>query len=426
MLTPGQQLSLQIEKPAVGGRMIARADGQVVLVSGAIPGELATVRIERVGKGVAYGEAVAILEASPDRRQTAADPACGGCLYAAVAYPRQLTLKAQVVADALTRIGRIPWSAPIAVVPSPERGYRMRARVHYRDRRLGWFREGSHDLCDIRTTAQLLSESSDALDRLARGLEALDMAQDLEIELSENAAGSERVVHLEGTRALEPSALLLLAKDAALTGFTVAAPLVGGPSHAQVVSGDPRVRDVLSLGAHRVSLARHVLAFFQGNRFLLAALAAHVVEAVGQGEQVVDLYAGAGLFALSAAAVKGARVIAVEGDLVSSADLLLNAEALGGAVEAVHQSVETFTARTRPKPGTVILDPPRTGMSKEALRGVIALGAAQIVYVSCDVATFARDARGLVDAGYALTRLDAFDLFPNTPHVETVAAFTRT
>jgi 23S rRNA (uracil1939-C5)-methyltransferase len=74
---------------------------------------------------------------------------------------------------------------------------------------------------------------------------------------------------------------------------------------------------------------------------------------------------------------------------------------------------------------TIIVDPPRTGMSAEALDGVLALGAPRLVYVSCDIATLARDARRLVDAGYALGRVDAFDLFPNTPHVETVVVFER-
>src|SRR5207247_3419101 len=88
-----EMLSLTIEKPAAGGRMIARLDGQVVLVSGAIPGERVTARIERAGKGVLYAETVGVEDASPDRRPVAGDPECGGCLYAHVAYDRQLALE---------------------------------------------------------------------------------------------------------------------------------------------------------------------------------------------------------------------------------------------------------------------------------------------------------------------------------------------
>src|SRR5688572_27682782 len=96
-IAPGQMLPVVIEKPAAGGRMIARVDGQVVLVAGAIPGERLTARVERVGKGVVYAQAISIEEASADRRDPFADPLCGGCLYAHIAYPRQLEIKAQVI-----------------------------------------------------------------------------------------------------------------------------------------------------------------------------------------------------------------------------------------------------------------------------------------------------------------------------------------
>ena len=93
-------------------------------------------------------------------------------------------------------------------------------------------------------------------------------------------------------------------------------------------------------------------------------------------------------------------------------------------VRAVHQSVEAFVVRSAPPgPDVVIVDPPRTGLSRDALQGVLRLRGRRVVYVSCDVATLARDARGLVDAGYTIMRIDGFDLFPNTPHVETVVTF---
>ena len=140
---------------------------------------------------------------------------------------------------------------------------------------------------------------------------------------------------------------------------------------------------------------------------------------------MLDLYAGAGLFSVPAAVVRGAQVTAVEGDRRAADDLDANARQAAAAVEAVHQSVERYVARSDTPADALILDPPRTGMSREALSGAIRLGAREIVYVSCDVATLARDARALVDAGYTLTRIDGFDMFPNTPHVEVVAVFVR-
>src|SRR5262245_28369459 len=112
--------------------MIARVEGHVVLVGGAIPGERVTAKIERLGKGVAYADTASVDEASADRRQPIADPLCGGCLYAHIAYARQLTLKAEVIEDAFRRIGHVSLALPVNVMPSPDEGYRMRARLHVR------------------------------------------------------------------------------------------------------------------------------------------------------------------------------------------------------------------------------------------------------------------------------------------------------
>jgi 23S rRNA (uracil1939-C5)-methyltransferase len=384
--------------------MIARADGQVVLVSGAIPGERVTARVERLGKGVVYASTTEVREPSADRRAPVTDCACGGLLYAHIAYPRQLEIKAAVIADAFGRIGRLPLAAPVAVAGSPEDGYRMRARLHVRDGRWGFFREGTHTLCDARATRQLLPATCDAVDDVVTRLAVLGAADVREIELSENVDASERAMHLEGGEA---------------------ATVASDPALARAL-GPPTVTDRLSIRGHEVALDRHVLSFFQGNRYLLGRLVTHVVDALGSGATAIDLYAGVGLFAVSAAACKGLRVTAVEGDRVSAEDLRANGLREGsGRVRAVHEAVEAFVAASRERPDVVIVDPPRTGMSREALDGAMRLRSPRVVYVSCDVATLARDARRLVDAGYAMTAVDGFDLFPNTPHVETVAVFER-
>ena len=425
MLVPGQILSLRIEKPAAGGRMIARVDGQVVLVLGAIPGEQVSARVERVGRGVAYADVVAIEHASDDRRAVDADPLCGGCLYAHVTYARQLEIKSLVIQDAFARIGHLALPSAAVVSGSPEAGYRMRAKLHVRDARIGFFREGTHEICEARPTRQLRDDTCDVLDRLAAGLRSLGMAGVREVEVSENLDASQRVVHLERTTAAGPRELSGLGLSDGLTGLTVWTPTSG--ARVAVVMGDPHVVDALPIGDVEIRLRRHVLAFFQGNRFLLPSLVSHVVSHVATGDHVVDLYAGTGLFSVAAARARGALVTAVEGDPTSANDLAFNAassaDSTDGHVSAVHQSVEAFVAVPHEQPSVLIVDPPRTGMSKDALRGAIGLRASTIVYVSCDVATLARDARLLVDAGYALEHVEAFDLFPNTPHVESVATF---
>jgi 23S rRNA (uracil1939-C5)-methyltransferase len=415
-LAVGEELRLRIDKPAAGGWMIARQDGEVVLVSGAIPGETVVARIERSGKGVVYARALSIADPSPDRREPFTDPLCGGCLYAHVAYPRQLTIKSEVIADAFARIARLALPAGIVVAESPLDGYRMRARLHVRAGRIGFFREGSHDICDARATRQLLNGTADVVDRLAAALRSLRTDATGTLEIAENIDASGRVLHLEGAAPPDLRSMKTWS-DPAVTGVIVG---------QEIAAGDPHVSDSLAVDGHVFTLRRHVQSFFQGNRFLIGALVARVMAHVPAGAEVVDFYAGVGLFAIAAAEVRGARVTAVEGDRPAARDLDANVRASSGAVEVVHQPVESFT-RTRDRaPAVVIVDPPRTGMSRDAFERVVALGGATLVYVSCDVATLARDARRLTDAGYRLTNVDAFDLFPNTPHVEAVVRFVRT
>ena len=423
MLSTGQTLSLSIEKPAAGGRMIARLEGQVVLVSGAIPGEQVTARVERTGRGVAYAEVVSVEQPSVDRRPVDADPLCGGCVYSHITYARQLEVKGLVIEDALSRIGHIPLPGPVHVAGSPEEGYRMRARLHVRNGNIGFFREGTHELCDARATRQLSSATADTLDRLAAGLRSLGMAGVRELELSENIDGSQRVVHLVTASPIGPRGLSGLGMSDGLTGLTVSGPQRG--PRALPVSGSPHVVDALPVEGETVHLRRHVLAFFQGNRFLLPALVSHVAGHVAHGGRVIDLYAGVGLFSVAVAQVRGAQVIAVEGDRTGAEDLEANAASTNGRVKPVHESVEAFSARQHNAPSVLVVDPPRTGMSNEALDGAVGLKSPVLVYVSCDVATLARDARKLVDAGYAVEKVAGFDLFPNTPHVEAVVTFRR-
>jgi 23S rRNA (uracil1939-C5)-methyltransferase len=425
-LEPGSDVELTIEKPAAGGRMIARHEGQVVLVGGAIPGEVVRARIERVARGVTYAHAVEIVSADPDRRGTIEEHTCGGMVYAHVAYPRQLVLKAAVLADAFGRIGRILLDKPIPVSASPERGYRMRARCHVQGHQVGFFREGTHEVCDPATTGQLLPATCEVLARLADRVHDGRAQSLISLELAENVPATERALHL--TLARPPAARDFA--DLRVEGVSGASYEVSAQGGRGVAFGNPVITDVLPVatasGTAEVTLQRHVTAFFQANRYLLPALVSRVVSLAGEGE-VVDLYAGVGSFALSLAAAGHARVVAVEGDRTSADDLRGNAARHAGAVRVFAMPVERFLQDRTPSPGTtLIVDPPRTGMTREAVAGILAQRASRLVYVSCDVATLARDAGRLVQAGYRIEHLEAFDLFPNTAHVEALAVFDRT
>ena len=426
MIEPGSIVTLDVEKPAAGGRMLARHHGQVVLVWGAIPGERVTARIERTGKGLAFAETVDILSSSPDRRAVAADWRCGGNVLAHVSYPRQLQLKGQIIQDAFGRIGRVPLPEVPDVVGSPEAGYRMRARLHVQHGRIGFYREGTHELCDAALTSQFLPGTHAWIATAEETLGRHRLTGVSDLELAENVAGDARACHLA-----------LLAGTDAAPFAALAEGLVGLSAQRQDgqtierLAGTPAITDDLNVGGGEramLRLRRDVRAFFQGNRYLLERLVRHVIALVPSGP-VVDLYAGVGLFGLALAAAGADGVTLVEGDPVSAGDLEGNAEPFGDRVRVERRSVEAYLAglqSTRPASSeTYIVDPPRTGMTKQALAGIQRAQPSRIVYVSCDVATLARDTRMLLDAGYGLDRVTGMDLFPNTAHVESVALFTR-
>ena len=424
-LSPGQELELAVEKPAAGGRMIARHEGQVVLVLGALPGERVRALVSRVERQLAFAEVSLVIDASPDRRPAGEDPLCGGCLYAHAAYARQLALKAEVIHDAFARLGRIPLERPVEVAPSPERGYRMRARLHVRGGRAGFYREGTHDLCDPRTTGQLTDAAVDAIEEAVNAFSAAGTAL-AGAELTENLAGDERVLHLSAASGADvlDGTLEKALHAGALTGCSMR------DAGLLRVAGVPTVSDPLdAITGGRVtqgSLQRHAESFFQANRFLLPQLVGTVLDAVLPDGEVLDLYAGVGLFSVPLAAAGRSGIRAVEGDHSAGRDLQRNAAAFGPAIRVLIGSVEDYLRRpSRRAPATVLVDPPRTGISRPAMQAVVALGARRVVYVSCDPATMARDARRLIDGGYGMRSLTAFDLFPGTPHVESVGVFDR-
>ena len=237
------------------------------------------------------------------------------------------------------------------------------------------------------------------------------------IEIAENVPATERACHLELEPGSDAPAFVALATE----GITGLSAQVLDRRAVETLSGVAAVSD--SVGV--LQLRRDARAFFQGNRFLLEPLVQRVASLVPDGP-VVDLYAGVGLFGLSLTATRGADVTLVEGDPISGHNLEENARPYIDRTHVVRTSVEDFLNHDKPAAGeTFIVDPPRTGMSPDAVRALIRLKPARIVYVSCDVATLARDARVMVDGNYSLGEIGAVDLFPNTAHVETNAVFQR-
>ncbi len=418
-LEPHAEVVLTIEKPVTGGRMLARHDGQVVFVAGAIPGERVRVRVERVAKQLAFADTIDVLDPSPDRRSGDVDWACGGSLYAHIAYPRQLTLKSELVADSFARIGKITLESPVPITGSEEPGYRMRARLHVENGTFGFFREGTHELCDAGPTRQLLPATIDALAELRSDLARAGVTGVTSCELSENVPANERVVLLETDPPQAPP--LHLEPLPGITGLVFAD---HQSSRLTVTYGSPYVTDSIDVGGPSATLTHHVQSFFQGNRHLLSTLARRVVGQIPDGS-VTDLYAGVGLFAISLAAQGRHDIVAVESDRFTARDLESNAAHSGAVIRVAHMPVESYLRRPGlERPDTLVLDPPRTGMSRDAMSGIVSLKAPRICYVSCDLATVARDVKRLIEAGYKLDHIEAFDLFPNTAHVETLVVLT--
>ena len=412
--------------------MIARLDGRIVLVGGAIPGERIRAAVERSRGGVVLARTVEILEGSRDRRPVAGVPACGGRSFAHIAYRRQLELKSQIVRDAFRRIGRIELSASLRVTPSPETGYRMRARLHVDDGRLGFFEEGSHRVCDVAGTGQLLPKTERLVWALAAHVGALVSTGARTVELAEDLAGDQCALHVvvQGDLVNVNDALRPMASVDGVTGLTVASGR--SPSAGVVLAGTPYVTDPLtaflgsrtlsSAGAGTASLRRYAASFFQSNRYLVPELVG-MVASLTERHEVVDLYAGVGLFAVSIAAMRGGPVTAVERDPCSARDLVSNAAPLASAVRVVRAPVETFLERSAGLEGAaVIVDPPRAGLSRDVVARLVRRRPERIVYVSCDVATQARDLRAFRESGYRIDQVHAFDMFPNTAHIETVVS----
>ena len=377
-----------IESLAAGGEGVGRdTNGRVVFVLFAAPGDRLRVRVVEAQPRFARGEIDAVLAPGSDRvtPRCSVFGSCGGCAWQHIDYAAQIEAKRAMLRDALARIGGIAVST-IEFIASPQPyGYRGRARVHVEGGRVGFRKRRSHELCSIHACPLLAAPLDAALAELA----AHPPAQDGEWEL---ALGSDGAV-----------------RRAALAARAMAAD-----------------RIAVRAAGEQFEVSSGV--FVQANALLQGALAQAVLDAAGQGGEVLELFAGAGFFTLGLAR-RFERVAAVESDAAAAVDLSRNCAAAElrqvRVIEAPVEAVLAAIRRHRLAPDVVVLDPPRGGMGPRASQQLARLPAQRIVYVSCDPATLARDLRVLTEKRWSLARVIGFDLFPQTPHVEAVAVLTR-
>jgi 23S rRNA (uracil1939-C5)-methyltransferase len=426
----GDTLEVTVEKGVYRGLGLARHEGQVVFVPRGRPGDRLRVRVDSVTRGYVRAVAEAVLAPGPGQRDAPCpffDAGCGGCAYQHIDYATQLVLKEAVLQDALRRAG-VPWDAPIPVRPSPAEGWRTRATLHFRDSHdglcLGFHEEGTRRLVPVERCLQLSAAMTLAATSLRDALsghpEWRGQVQDL--ELAESLDGPGLVASL--ATGLDPGAAAALARlaDAApgLTGFGVAAGR-GRRRRFLSLSGDPHVVSTV----HGERLRAHVESFFQANRFLAGDLVQAVEDAVPADRPVLDLYAGVGLFAVPL----GRRSPEVRGLEVAPsavADARANAESARLSHVRVQQGdVEAGLTSLRPRDDeVVVLDPPRTGAGTSVVARIAGRRPPVVVYVSCDPPTLGRDLHTFAEAGYRAQSVRAFDLFPETFHLETVVTLT--
>lgn len=389
------ELDLRIDGVAVGGDGVGRdADGRVVFVAGALPGERARVRVTEERRRFARAELVAVTEPSPDRvepRCPHVAAGCGGCGFAHVAPDAQRRLKVDAVRQALQRLGGL---ADPPVSPGPELAVwaaRTTVRAGVVGGRAGFRMARSHDVLAVDSCA---------------------VTHPLVAELLvEGRFGDAREVVLRaGARTGERSALVSPSAEG-----------VALPDDVLVVGADELrsgrrawIHEELAGRRWRVSVGSFLQARPDGAEALVD-LVADALAGAPDGP-LVDLYAGIGLFAGTVGA--GRRVVAVERDRDAVADARVNVPDA--------KVIRAAVARWRPSPAAaVVADPARSGLGAAGADAVAAAGASHVALVSCDAGALGRDAALLADRGYRLERATLVDLFPHTPHVEVVSRFVR-
>jgi len=427
-LPPGAEVVVDVEKGVYRGLGLSRHEGQVILVPQALPGDRWRIRVGDSSSGVARGIGLERLQDGPSRRPSpcAVSHRCGGCSYQELGYDGQLALKAAILRESLARAGAA-YDGEVEVVPSPERGWRSRATLHAAMRAsrlvLGLHEARSHEVVEFEECLQL----SGRLNRVVSGLRAAlarepAVARRLEaVDLVESDDGSEVVAALLGS--FDPAkvgSLASLARE--LPDLTGLGFLSGrGPAGRYVsVSGSPYVHSRI-LGRR---FRAHVRSFFQANRFLRERLAEQVAGFVPDGGAVLDLYSGVGLFAISLAA-RAEHVLGLESNAGAVADAVENARGLAHVRFVKGDVAEQLASMPAPSAAEhVVLDPPRTGAGVPVVRAIVARRPRTVVYVSCDPPTLGRDLAELARGGYRPDALVAFDMFPDTFHVETVVRLT--
>ncbi len=382
--TVGDVIDFRVEKIVPRGYGLGFVEKLTVFVPLAAPGDHLRVRITELKKRTAFAEIVEVLSPGPDRVKPPCVyfGTCGGCNFQQLSYEAQLRAKVDIIADCLTRIGKISLKGDIQIIPSP-REYDYRSRVRWqletRGRKFGYFRRDSHEIVDIESCPVLAPPLEHTLRNIRANMDWANFPNDAEVVAAAGDGGSVSI--------------------------------------RSSVGAEPAMEIAVSAAGEAYSFSAE--AFFQANQLLVPAL---IDKATGgaEGAAAFDLYSGVGLFTLPLAR-RFDSVIAVEGDAVAVDFAKRNLKATGlGNVRIRRSGVGRFLGENAVKPEFLLIDPPRSGTERATIAAITALAPRNISYVSCEPSILARDLRQLLDGGYSIDSITALDLFPQTHHVETV------
>lgn len=393
-LTINDEIIVTIEKLVYGGQGLARFQGATIFIPSSAIGDKLKVKIISKEKGFFWANIVEIIETSADRRKPPCKyfGYCGGCQLQHLNYSAQLYVKAEFIKDSLKRIGRFSWDTPIEIKHSSEFNYRSRTQLKIeralKPFQIGFYKEGSHEVCNIEECLILDPELNGALEKL----------REAEAEISYSKIPYSKIDLVKGKEGVSSNQSI-----SSLSQNAVCQRVLGTDYYFE-----PEC-------------------FFQVNQYLLESLLEMVV-GTRKGKIALDLYAGVGFFALKLAR-SYQKVIATEVSQKASEWALHNIKANNMSnIEFFPFSTEKWLQKFSKKFSgidLIVLDPPRVGLIKKTLLSISEMRPKEIAYVSCDPSTLARDLRVLVDNGYNLTSITGLDLFPQTYHIETVAVLKK-
>ena len=444
-LAKNQEHTVTIEGYGEGGMGVARIDGRVVFVHGALRGEKCRVLILKTLKSVAFAKVLEVLEPSSERITPDCPyfPRCGGCTYRHIRYEEELRLKKQRVQDNLSRIGGSYVTVEEILGARDTLRYRNKAQYPVsKDGAVGFYRARTHEVIECEHCLLVKPEADAAAEALREYMQSCRVAGYDEktgrglvrhLYIRSNAAGESLVcVLVNGDKLPKEDRLVTLLRDACpkCTGIVLGTNTKKGNvilgDRYRTLWGSDRLEDTLCGKTFRLS----VPSFYQVNRIQAERLYAKAIEFAGLTgqETVLDLYCGAGTITLAlsdhAKKVLGAEIVpeAIDDARENAArNGVKNAEFFCGDASDVAKKL----ARENLRPDVITVDPPRKGLAADVVESIAEMQPGRVVYVSCDSATMARDVKRLADLGYTAQRACAVDMFPRADHVETVCLLSK-